>query len=165
MKKFWAILILSLVAIVQVIPQFKMHGFFPDLIVVFLVYYTFALGTNKGIIMSAIIGAFVDVLSGSIVGTHILTYSTISFSIEIYRNVFIFESLLTVPIVSFFSVVTKYIILFLLSLLFNAVSLGNWYVVMFIEGFITFIFAFPMVWLSKIIISLLHREYEIYRSF
>ncbi len=165
MKKFWAILLLTGITIIQTIPQLKVYGFSPDLILIFLVYYTFAIGTNQGIIVSAIVGTLVDILSGSTIGTHILAYSTVAFSVEIYKNIFMFESLITVPIVSFFSVLVKYLVFFILSLLFNSISLGNWYIVMFVEGIITFILGFPMVWLSRIIISFLHREYEIYKSF
>lgn len=165
MKKFWAILILLLLGIIQVVPQLKVYGFFPDLILIFLVYYTFALGTNQGIVVSAIVGGCVDILSGAIIGTHVIAYSTVALSIEFFKNVFMFESLLTVPVVSFFSVIFKYLMFFILSLTFNAINLGNWYISMFIEGAITFVFAFPMIWLSRFIVSLLHREYEVYRSF
>ncbi|MCS7299831.1 MAG: rod shape-determining protein MreD [Spirochaetia bacterium] len=160
MRRLWGVLIIIILSIIQTLPQLKIYGFSPDLLMILIIYYSFKVGTTKGIIFSAIIGALVDILSGSIIGTHVIAFSTIALSIEIFKTIFIFEMPLTVPIVSFISTITKYLILFLLSVIFGSISLGEWYIAMFIEGALNFIFAFPMVWVSKKIVSLLHREYS-----
>lgn len=160
MRKLWGVLIIIILSVIQTLPQLKIYGFFPDLLIILIIYYSFRVGTTKGIIFSAIIGAFVDILSGSIIGTHVIAFSTIALSVEIFKTIFVFEMPLTVPVVSFLSTITKYLILFLLSVIFGSISLGEWYIIMFIEGVLNFIFAFPMVWISKRVVSLLHREYS-----
>lgn len=167
MRKFWAILIISFLVIFQSIPQLKVYGFFPDLILIFIVYYSFKIGVSQGIILGAILGVVVDVLSGSFIGTHSIVFSTVALSVEFFKTIFIFEMLFTVPVVSFLNTVVKYLILFVLSVLLKSISLGEWYIAMIIEGVITFVFAFPMMWISNKIISLLHREYysDLFQSF
>ncbi|MFN4244678.1 MAG: rod shape-determining protein MreD [Brevinematia bacterium] len=159
MRKVWAFLIIATLMIFQTLPQFKVFGFFPDLLVIFIVYYSFKVGVSQGIILGAVLGFCVDILSGAYVGTHSLAFSTVALSVEFFKVIFIFEVLFTVPIVSFFGTIIKYFVMFLLSLLFKSISLGEWYIAMFIEGIMNFAFAFPMIWLSNKIISLLHREY------
>ncbi|MCX8029233.1 MAG: rod shape-determining protein MreD [Brevinematales bacterium] len=160
MRRLWAILIILFISILQSIPQLKVFGFFPDLLLILVIYYSFKVGTSQGIVFGAILGVFVDILSGSTIGTHTIVFSTVALMVEFFRTIFIFEMVFTLPVVSFLSTLIKYIILFLVSIVFSAVSLGNWYLVMFIEGVINFVFAFPMAWLSGKIVSLLHRGYS-----
>lgn len=159
MRKVWAILLITLLVILQSVPQLKVFGFFPDLLLILVVYYSFKVGTTQGIIFGAILGVFIDILSGSYIGTRSLVFATVAMSIEFFKTIFIFEMLMTVPLVSFFSTVVKYLILFLLHILFRSISIGEWYIYMFIEGALNFVFAFPMMWLSNKIISLLHKEF------
>ncbi len=159
MKKFWAILIIAIIIVLQTLPQFKVFGFFPNLIVIFIVYYSFKVGVSQGIVLGAILGLCVDILSGSYIGTHSLSFSTVALSVEFFKIVFIFEMPFTVPIVSFFATIVNYFVMFVLSLVFRSISLGEWYISMFVEGALNFVLAFPMSWVSNKIVSLLHKEY------
>lgn len=159
MRKVWAIVAIATLAVLQSLPHLKVFGFFPDLLMIFVVYYSFKVGTSQGIILGAILGLVVDILSGSAIGTHSIVFSTVALSIELFKAIFIFEMLFTVPVVSLLATAIKYILLFVLHMVFKSISLGEWYIAIIVEGIINFTFAFPMIWISNKIISLLHREY------
>jgi rod shape-determining protein MreD len=156
MNRFWGYFFLAILLIVQVIPQFRIYGFFPDLLMIFVLAYSFTVGVTSGIIFGAILGLVVDILSSAIIGTHIVVFATAAYLVEVYSKVFVYESIFTLPVVSFLTTFVKYIVLFLESVIFHNISLANVWLVMLIEAPINFVFAFPMVWVSNRIISLIH---------
>ncbi|MEN2998171.1 MAG: rod shape-determining protein MreD [Brevinematia bacterium] len=159
MRRVWAIVIIGALMVLQSIPNLKVFGFFPDLLMIFIIYYSFKVGTSQGIILGAIVGLVMDILSGSSVGTRSIAFATVALSVEFFKTIFIFEMLFTIPIVSLLGTFIKYLSLFAIFLVFRSISLGEWYIAMVVEGIINFIFGFPMMWLSNKITSLLHREY------
>ncbi len=156
MNRFWGYFFLAILLIIQVIPQFRVYGFFPDLIMIFVLAYSFSVGVTNGIILGAILGLVVDVISSAIIGTHIIVFATAAYLVEAYSKVFVYDSIFTLPVVSFLTTFVKYIVLFLESVVFNNISLSNVWFIMVIEAAVNFVFAFPMVWVSNRIVSLIH---------
>jgi len=158
MSKFWGYFLLGLLLVIQVVPQFRVYGFFPDLLLIFVLSYTFKVGVTGGIIFGSILGIVVDILSSAIIGTHIMIFATVAYLVEFYSKIFVYESPFTLPVVSLLSTFVKYLVLFSQSLIFHNISISNVMLVMVIESVINFVFAFPMIWVNNKIILLIHKE-------
>ncbi len=149
MRTILGIIILALIGVIQSIPEFKIYGVLPDLLLIFIIFYSLKISVAQGLIWAAFIGFFQDLLTSSNIGTHIFVNATIAYSVELYKKIFVSDLIPTLSIISLISTFVKYVILFIESLLFSNISVSNWLVLPLIEAGLNFVFAFPMYFVYK----------------
>lgn len=84
----WPVILFFPVLLFQttILPLIAIKGIIPDLIIILLVYYSIMLGQMTGTILGFIYGFFFDVITGSLLGTSILSLTITGFVAGYFSN-------------------------------------------------------------------------------
>ncbi len=84
----WPVILFFPVLLFQttILPLIAIKGIIPDLIIILLVYYSIMLGQMTGTILGFVYGFFFDVITGSLLGTSILSLTIAGFVAGYFSN-------------------------------------------------------------------------------
>jgi rod shape-determining protein MreD len=88
MSAYWSFLLLSVLAILQstILPQLKVLGVQPDLVLLFVVAWSLLRGSEEGMLWAIIGGLALDILSSARVGVNTLPLLLISFLVGLWQR-------------------------------------------------------------------------------
>ncbi len=84
----WPVVLFFPVLLFQttILPLIAIKGIIPDLIIILLVYYSIMLGQMTGTILGFVYGFFFDVITGSLLGTTMLSLTITGFVAGYFSN-------------------------------------------------------------------------------
>jgi rod shape-determining protein MreD len=104
---FFPLLLIQII----IVPLISIEGFVPDLVLILLVFYTLKKGQLYGTILGFVFGLFIDLITGSLLGSSMFSKTLIGFVAGYFYN----ENKIDI----YFKSYTFLLILFLCSILDN----------------------------------------------
>ncbi len=87
-RYLWSIIFFFLLLLFQttILPIIAIKGVVPDLILILLVFYSMQLGQLSGTVLGFVYGFFFDVITGSLLGTTMLSLTIVGFVAGYFSN-------------------------------------------------------------------------------
>lgn len=130
---FYPLMSLFLLAI-QSMQLFSIYGIRPDMIMLFVIIYTFARNPFKGELFGFVLGLMLDLMSGVLFGLNAFIFTLLGSFITIFQKTVKLANVMVFIIYIVISTIIKYLLYTIFYKIYEDVQLVDWYFIFKIPG-------------------------------
>jgi len=123
-----------LLLLIQSVQLFNIFGIRPDLVMLFMIIYTFSHGSFKGMIFGFILGFLLDLMSGILFGLNAFIFTLLASFITIFQRTVKLANILVFIFYIIIATTMKYLLYTVFYNLYEDIQLLDWYFILKIPG-------------------------------